>query len=425
MTTHSQNKNNDFVNNRIDYSQNNFDKYYSFCNDYAIKYREDKLNKYIKIVEEYISNKNILAESLAIKLLTKKEKDKNCFTYYILSEQPEVDGKDILDTILKKTQVSQVPSNDGTSSIVYLRMELGDEYSVYVDVYKIVTIKKYSKYYDVSLIDLLLPIKAKGYFSDNINIANPLLLLISLYQKIYEFSKDQDLKELLEYEKELYNAWKNSDKKGGDDIKVIPTITTKYIRNKLKDYLSRRIIIQNDSSQRIQVFSDNYQSDFEEIKKVFAGQELIIREQNLHLYNDSRILRYTISIKIDDGDTINSKTPILDIFNSLEYELIPYLLVKEKGRIQKYASTWVSLRFNFIDIWIILLLLQMKKINTLYADKQLKMKYKNIISMHDKLQTIKNVNIVFPKTMLGTYKSYSSYLKKSATGKKMDDYFGN
>lgn len=59
--------------------------------------------------------------------------------------------------------------------------------------------------------------------------------------------------------------------------------------------------------------------------------------------------------------------PILDIFNSTEYELVPYIpytiTIDSKEYIIKIGNPWVLFRFMLIDIWIYKLLLGLKIIN--------------------------------------------------------------
>lgn len=78
------------------------------------------------------------------------------------------------------------------------------------------------------------------------------------------------------------------------------------------------------------------------IKKIF-GTAVVVREYNTHIPVDFQLIKHTIYV--------NDKA-ICDIYNSPQYELIPYRQVGER----KLANWFVVLRFLFIDIWLMRLI---------------------------------------------------------------------
>lgn len=73
-----------------------------------------------------------------------------------------------------------------------------------------------------------------------------------------------------------------------------------------------------------------------------------VREQELHIPKDFRTSRYTYYLHIQSERGIVEK-PFLDLFNSANFEVIPYSVMSGIP----IGHKWVILRFLFIDLWII------------------------------------------------------------------------
>jgi hypothetical protein len=75
---------------------------------------------------------------------------------------------------------------------------------------------------------------------------------------------------------------------------------------------------------------------------------ITMREQELHIPKDFRTMRYTyyMKIKTDKGEI---EKPFLDLFNSGNFEIVPFYKVDGL----RLGAKWVILRFLYIDLWVI------------------------------------------------------------------------
>ncbi len=120
-------------------------------------------------------------------------------------------------------------------------------------------------------------------------------------------------------------------------------------------------------------------ADIDDIKRrcerCLQGSTVSYIKYPVNLPNDFQIIKYTLYVVFErEGES--KPTAIADVFNSAAFEMVPYTLL---GGI-RVGNSWVLLRFLFIDIWILKLILNignesgiasaMKKIitNVHYAD---------------------------------------------------------
>lgn len=96
-------------------------------------------------------------------------------------------------------------------------------------------------------------------------------------------------------------------------------------------------------------------SMLQEFIKNKSGMEITMREQDLNIPKDVRTKRYTCYIKIPDQQR---EQAFFDIFNIAQFELVPYCIINEI----RVASYFVLMRFLFIDMWIIRIILRLGKI---------------------------------------------------------------
>lgn len=117
------------------------------------------------------------------------------------------------------------------------------------------------------------------------------------------------------------------------------------------------------SAERLQFISGDVAQSIRDIilfLQKFTQFEVTYTQNKLHIPKDFRTNRYIMSIQypsIDGAKPI--KKPFLDIFNSGEFDLIPY--TKKAGKM--IGSPFVLLRFMLIDLWIIRLVYKMDLIS--------------------------------------------------------------
>lgn len=104
------------------------------------------------------------------------------------------------------------------------------------------------------------------------------------------------------------------------------------------------------SSKRLQIISpEDIDKIIEKIKSLLSSEvkynaiDVTYNKHDPNIPFDFRLKKYVVHITNDLGDKIS----IMDVFNSSQYELIPY---EQHGDV-KIGSPWVLIRFKFIDLW--------------------------------------------------------------------------
>jgi hypothetical protein len=81
-----------------------------------------------------------------------------------------------------------------------------------------------------------------------------------------------------------------------------------------------------------------------------TASKIIFARYLLNIPGDFQIVKYTLYLT-----TGKDQTPLADVFNSAQYELIPFtpITYENQGAAASYrvANLWVLMRFLFIDIW--------------------------------------------------------------------------
>lgn len=102
-----------------------------------------------------------------------------------------------------------------------------------------------------------------------------------------------------------------------------------------------------------------YISEIHDVKVSF-------KEQELHIPKDFRTNRYTFYMKFQDERGTVEK-PFLDLFNSANFELVPYYIINGIAIAHKYFL----LRFLFIDLWIVRLIRQLGLLTSDILDRKI------------------------------------------------------
>jgi hypothetical protein len=220
------------------------------------------------------------------------------------------------------------------------------------------------RYKGVDLYTLITPSLRKSYLSDiDINCINESMQLIDIYRDLYSPAKFDTWQYDLRAEPILFDALGSHAQITGGSKFIPKKDICADIARKLPGVLIGEFALVSlglSSTQpiRVQLISDDtienirlavvrlLENDFRNVH--IASHEVTYIEYPLNLPNDFQITKHTIYI--DNG---KDKLPILDVFNSTCYELIPYSEAKADGKPVKIANPWVIMRFLFIDIWIL------------------------------------------------------------------------
>ena len=228
------------------------------------------------------------------------------------------------------------------------------------------------QYKGISLIDYLEPVKINNFL-----VLPPILELIDLYKNIYNPEKADDWEGLINKsqtiktltDKNIHNSIAGFLSKTGGEEKCVDChdkkkITLLMIKQMMLDFIKEfrdyilihKYSTQDGSNNNITITSKNsIQTDYERINNYLTkkGGEFVIifKKKNLFIGNDQRITKHTFFISFaHSNEFANTQKPFIDIYNNLEYELVPYY--EENGL--NMAHSWIEIRFYYIDIWNIL-----------------------------------------------------------------------
>ena len=314
------------------------------------------------LVESYCSDHNMIISDLRILTNHLDELD-NLFTkeYKIYCTEPLRHANNLTNEIHK---------NSDDASKKFIRMKTiveNEEFSIEFDTRLMCSFMGIKKYKSMDIYKVIEPISVNRS-GRNILLMPYNIEIIDVLNKLYSFT-EYDLN--LEYFTKLIEIYKhdkidkiNSDKHHNKNhnkgnFKLQPLIKT--INQKIFDFIKDRDLILignhtihfNNTPEKIQLLSEippnTLLKDLKTLlKDEIAGNELIYKKQDLNIPKDFRIEKYTFYIKSKDSDK-----PILDCYNNLEFELIPYVISQHANNDIKIAHPYVLLRFAFIDLWII------------------------------------------------------------------------
>jgi hypothetical protein len=255
----------------------------------------------------------------------------------------------------------------------------GEEMVIYFDTIPLVYVTAIKKHRSISLQDLIAPVDIDG-----VSYMSPEIELIDLYRILYTPNMECEWEKSVLQEKKLMtmvhdrvdnkilggkkkkcNDCSQNRSAGIDQMRIAvlegPCQSEQYVvvghwavalakgdtppQDKLQ-------IICGDVELAIKCIMDTLQQHTR-----FA---VTFTQQNLHIPKDFRTRRYTLYIQYPSltGGT-PMKKPFMDVFNSAEFELIPY------AKVGKYmlGSPYVLLRFFMIDLWIVRLVYKLNLID--------------------------------------------------------------
>lgn len=232
-------------------------------------------------------------------------------------------------------------------------------------------------YHGNDLIKVMKPSSCTGLFTKQlIKCISEEIQLILIYQILYSPTKFNMWKETIENEKVLYNIVKKNFRgkispnqiHGGNQFISINHINdillTKFAINdnvisigeyamftlKLTDkYNHLQFICNDDIDVILQIMTDLFTDKHNDIK--LKNIKIVYTKYSLNIPSDFRITKYTLYLDKD-----GKRIMLADIFNASSYEMIPYILINK----YRIANPWVLLRFMFIDIWTLRIIINLE-----------------------------------------------------------------
>ena len=102
--------------------------------------------------------------------------------------------------------------------------------------------------------------------------------------------------------------------------------------------------------------------------KTKTDYAIVCKKQNMYLLNDNRTKKITISLQIAN----NKMKPIIDLYNNISFELIPYVTIIKNKQNYKIGNLLVLSRYFMIDLWIISVLYNLNILNKEISNKKIR-----------------------------------------------------
>jgi hypothetical protein len=325
----------------------------------------------------FVDNNVVVGGKIGIDLLTNNTTiTKDSFVWDVYTDDTFATAKELADS-LSKVESSHIPART-----VALQTSIRHrEFIIYVNTRLLFKIYSMDKYRGLQLISVMGPVKRKGYFSDAIlNVIPEEIQLIDIYRTLYSPSKSKFWSLDIETEEIIYNQIRDSIEEKATEItggarfnrpacdqilihKIIATSSNVLIGDYALSLIAEKSASINPS--RLQFISDVPIEDLvSRIEKVLTSDKNAARKigvdrvkissvkYNIHIPSDFQITKHTLYAIVGQD-----QTPIADVFNSTTYEMIPYWIVSYDGKNIKIGNPFVLLKYQFIDIWILKLIM--------------------------------------------------------------------
>lgn len=366
-----------------------------------------------KTIETYSKNKGIIIGGMySVKTLLSEERRINDFEYDLYCEDALNHAFEMSKQMVHYTKAIMVQTN------VY-----NEEFTIMVQGRPMVRLYRLNS----KLRDIIQPMK----WNSNVYIP-PDYHLIQMYRELYQPIPD-NWEVIQEYEPKLYKMlhkkYHMDPKKflGGNRDVDIEKIRIE-LRDQLLEFLASRTDIvlvgeiaiqillnsqhptkENNSETQTTIFK-NIQTLDPKIQAITIlghdGLELelsdwignrsklptIVKQSSVNLLSDFRLTRTIISIIHE------TNIPVLYIYNSLDYDLIPFNSVPKNEGFEHHfvggqiGNPWVLMRFILIGIWLIKIIREYKGIDKTFALEKMKELYQWFFIIRDQSFHFENLN---------------------------------
>lgn len=213
-----------------------------------------------------------------------------------------------------------------------------------------------------------------------INCINENVYLMEMYSKLYNPKYVGEWNDLLIQESSIFID--EELKETEIEYKDNPTefeIMNKFIKNNNEIILIGEHAIYMYAMVDYQIIkcitNKHFKDLIKELKKIFNKYEITYNYSNIGLTIDDNLMR--MSVKFNGKE-------VMHIFNSAQYELIPYNIIKKEDDFIQVGSPFVIMKFMYIDLFIIQILVEKNIVNENLYDVK-KKKHNIIINKFRKL----------------------------------------
>lgn len=341
-----------------------------------------RFDKVYVAVEKYIAdNKLIIGGTVSIKMVTNTPKDQFDYNYTLYSENPLSDGFNIANLCATLCDAT------------LMRTEIyGKEFSIRVQDRPLVTLTHIEKH----MRDIIRPLNIK-----NLLYVPPDFHLLQLYRNLYmPGSWEDSIKDEFKLYKWLKTEYGKNQKKfvGSADDGNFRKIKQE-LKKQLLEYLSERkdVILIGAVAYNILAESEIGDSNIEILGTDSIASEMTdwitsktqlttsSKKSNVMLISDFRLHRTTIFVANQ-----TNKVPILYVYNSLEYDIVPYNKSSHPLYNGQIGNPFVLLRYILIDIWIIKVIRAHGGIDEEFAKNKILDSYERLFNIRDMLKIDKD-----------------------------------
>lgn len=327
-----------------------------------------------------VSNNVLIGGRVGLDLLTNKPYTKDSFFWELYTGDTFQLAKRFA------IELCDVKSPHIPARTVALKTDIRNkEFTIFVNARMLFKLFAMDKYRGIDLVKLMVPTKRQSYFTKKmIGCMTEEMQLIEIYRTLYSPSKTAKWTDDLRAENILFDTvGQESVRKnisGSAECKLDETLKQQIIKKYLSntsdilvgDYAMSALGLEVNPN-RIQFISAT------PIEQIVAAIESIIKKKiggnknlritfikyPLNIPSDFQLVKHSIYI------TGRDQIPVADVFNSTEFELVPWWKMDNV----KIGNPWVLLRFQFIDIW------TLRMIQNIGSDKTgfIKQKMKSIL----------------------------------------------
>lgn len=360
---------------------------YKYLWEEADEYIQAERKQYIdvyKTIDQYISDNEILVSGqLSINLIQNVDNADNYF-YDLYSSGAFVHATRLSNKITEKCKGRIVRMVTVAAYKVY---------NIFVDTRLIVILNDVKVRSGTNYLRMVEPIM-KTLREQKVLVISPEIQLLGIYRKLYLPSHAGEWETLLNNEVRLFNFFLSrkttiEKKEGGK------TPTRAKIDGALMEYISRsnKILIGEHACEIltgvpsavnfIEVISfAPLEQDIMEIKEIvknITSEPINAITRNLEIIGDYRLERTSIKLGLD------RPREIMYIYNSTDYDLIPYNIIESTKRSLWIGNPFVILRFLLVNLWIIRRVREMGLIDEKFASIRIENIFKHVIELRKKL----------------------------------------
>jgi Methylase involved in ubiquinone/menaquinone biosynthesis len=253
------------------------------------------------------------------------------------------------------------------------------EFTIFVEARILFKIYALRPHKDISLIDLMGPVTRGGYFTGvSIKCIPEEIQLMDIYRNLYTPAKNALWEQELESEQKLYETIRGvlvdkvaqkirgaSEPKLFDPTPELLKLAAEHGWVVVGDFALSKLGF-TQSPKRLQLICSEIPSEIARIVgRRCKGTAVQTVQHNLNIPSDFQITKHTLYIS--NGQV---RVPAADIYNCTAFEMIPFVEVeldtkmptavrtaKAKAPKLRIGNPWVLLRFLFMDIWVLKLIL--------------------------------------------------------------------